>query len=356
MAPWPAKINMNKKFQVFISSTYEDLKAERDQVIKAILEMGHIPVGMEMFSAADDEQWKIIQRQIDESDYYVIVAAHKYGSVTNEGISYTEKEYDHAVIKGVPVLGFVIDGNASWPSNLMEYSADRRASLEAFKEKIKSRLVKFWNGRDDLHAKVSISLMKSISTNPRIGWVRSNEVIGPEIIKELTRLSTENSNLRTELDALKNEKLRVEKENDVKGELFDTLRKNKVDVYVATEGEHDWGDPIEGTLLGIFQAIAPNLLVENSFEKISADIALRYKGTTNYRRRYPVPTNMVSHWLADLSALELVEPSPKKHAVSDKNEYWCLSNEGRTFLKKLRKIQLQKGLVEKEKPEEGKGI
>ncbi|EIQ1514512.1 DUF4062 domain-containing protein [Vibrio parahaemolyticus] len=74
--------NLNgKKFQIFVSSTYEDLKDERDQVIKAILEMGHIPVGMEMFSAADEEQWKIIQRQIDESDYYVVIAAHKYGSL-----------------------------------------------------------------------------------------------------------------------------------------------------------------------------------------------------------------------------------------------------------------------------------
>ena len=42
--------------QIFVSSTYEDLKKERDQVIKAILEMGHIPVGMEMFSAADEQQ------------------------------------------------------------------------------------------------------------------------------------------------------------------------------------------------------------------------------------------------------------------------------------------------------------
>ncbi len=56
------------KYQVFISSTYEDLKEEREQVIKALLEMAHIPVGMEMFSAADEEQWNIIARQIDEAD------------------------------------------------------------------------------------------------------------------------------------------------------------------------------------------------------------------------------------------------------------------------------------------------
>ena len=53
------------KYQVFVGSTYEDLKEERSQVIKAILEMGHIPVGMEMFSAGDEQQWKLIARQIE---------------------------------------------------------------------------------------------------------------------------------------------------------------------------------------------------------------------------------------------------------------------------------------------------
>jgi Domain of unknown function (DUF4062) len=68
------------KYQVFVSSTYRDLKDERDQVIKAILELGHMPVGMEMFSAAEEDQWQVIARKIDEADYYVLVLAHRYGS------------------------------------------------------------------------------------------------------------------------------------------------------------------------------------------------------------------------------------------------------------------------------------
>jgi Domain of unknown function (DUF4062) len=57
--------------------------------------MGHIPVGMEMFNAADEEQWQVITRTIDQCDYYVVIIAHCYGS-TVEGISFTEKEYDYA--------------------------------------------------------------------------------------------------------------------------------------------------------------------------------------------------------------------------------------------------------------------
>jgi protein tyrosine phosphatase (PTP) superfamily phosphohydrolase (DUF442 family) len=55
---------VDKKYTIFASSTQSDLAAEREAVAKAILELGHIPVGMEMFSAADEQQWQLIQRQI----------------------------------------------------------------------------------------------------------------------------------------------------------------------------------------------------------------------------------------------------------------------------------------------------
>ena len=92
---------MNLKYQIFVSSTYEDLKNERNEVIRACLNMGHIPVGMEMFNAADEEQWAVITRTIDQCDYYVVIIAHRYGSSV-DGVSFTEKEYDYAVARGVP--------------------------------------------------------------------------------------------------------------------------------------------------------------------------------------------------------------------------------------------------------------
>ena len=143
---------MTRKYQIFVSSTYTDLKEDRDLVIKAILEMGHIPVGMEMFSAADEEQWSVIRRNIEQTDYYVVVVANRYGSVTDSGISYTEKEYDYAVAQGIPTLGFVLDPTSSWPSNFTDTIPNQVSSLNLFKEKIKKKHVSFWKNRDDLHA------------------------------------------------------------------------------------------------------------------------------------------------------------------------------------------------------------
>lgn len=134
---------MKTKFQIFVSSTYEDLKAERDVVIKAILEMGNIPVGMEMFSAGDEQQWELIKRQIDDCDYYVVILAHRYGSMDG-AISYTEKEYDYAVQKGIPALGFIIHDDAHWAKSKMDSENIKQQALVAFKEKVKKKMVDFW--------------------------------------------------------------------------------------------------------------------------------------------------------------------------------------------------------------------
>ena len=62
-----------KKLQVFVSSTYADLKEERQAAVEAILSARHIPAGMELFAAGDKSQMEVIKRWIDESD---VVFAH----------------------------------------------------------------------------------------------------------------------------------------------------------------------------------------------------------------------------------------------------------------------------------------
>lgn len=197
------------KFQVFISSTYEDLKAEREQVIKAVLQMGHIPVGMEMFNAADDEQWKIITRQIDESDYYAILIAHRYGSMLR-GVSYTEKEYDYAVAKGVPVIGFVIDKNAPWPVDRVDTEPDKKSKLDKFKAKVKKKPVDFWTSASELHAKFAIAFGKLITANPRPGWVRATDLPSAQVAEELSRLSKENADLRQKIETMEGGSLELD--------------------------------------------------------------------------------------------------------------------------------------------------
>lgn len=97
---------MKKKYQIFVSSTYRDLIEERTAVMDTLLKADCIPTGMELFPASDDTQWKVIQQVIDESDYYVVVIAGKYGS-EYKGKSFTQREYEYAVSKKKKGFGSV---------------------------------------------------------------------------------------------------------------------------------------------------------------------------------------------------------------------------------------------------------
>lgn len=85
---------MKRKYQFFISSTYTDLIQERAAAIEYILGLSHIPVGMEMFCASNDAQWKVITNTIDSSDVYILIIGNRYGSIcASENKSYTEMEF-----------------------------------------------------------------------------------------------------------------------------------------------------------------------------------------------------------------------------------------------------------------------
>lgn len=196
---------VGKKFQIFISSTYEDLKEQRDAVVKAILQMGHLPVGMEMFNAGDETQWETIKRHIDTSDYYIVILAHRYGSKEKStGISYTEKEFIYAGEQGIPRLGFVIEKGAAWPNTFVE-SGPAKKKLDAFKNKVgEARVIKFWDNTDKLSFQVFASLSNEINVNPRIGWIRASEASSPLVAEQLADLVKENKDLKMQLDKFKN--------------------------------------------------------------------------------------------------------------------------------------------------------
>lgn len=51
---------MDKRYQVFVSSTFIDLQEERRHVMQALMELDCMPSGMELFPATDDDQWSLI--------------------------------------------------------------------------------------------------------------------------------------------------------------------------------------------------------------------------------------------------------------------------------------------------------
>lgn len=328
-----------QKYQVFISSTYDDLKVERNQVIKAVLEMGHIPVGMEMFSAADEEQWKIITRQIDESDYYVIIVAHRYGSLSGK-ISYTEKEFDYAQSKGIPIYGFVMDPSIEPLAKNSEKDKTKVAALNKFRTKVKQRPVSFWKNAEDLHGKVSISLMKAFNTNPRIGWVRATASTGPEVSQELSRLSKENAELRAQIAAAE-----VQDEINRHAQILSQTEMMKtvpVTLFLREKDNVKWDHKKETNLFAVFNTLAPEMMDEISIPEASNYLALMNADEKEIDDEAPIPYNLMNILFSDLAALDLVALSKKKHPISDKGQYWSLTSLGVETLKLNRISEIEK--------------
>jgi hypothetical protein len=189
---------LDKRYQVFVSSTYQDLIQERVEVIQALLELDCIPCGMEYFPAADETQWDFIKKLIDESDYYIVVIGGKYGSVDENGISYTQKEYEYALSKGIPTIGFLHKDPDSLAASKTEKESDKQIKLEHFKELVKKKLCKFWTSPQELGAVVSRSVSQAKKNYPRVGWVRADsisEASEKEILQLYKKIQTLESKL-----------------------------------------------------------------------------------------------------------------------------------------------------------------
>lgn len=230
-----------KKYQVFISSTYTDLISARAKVSEQILTMYHFPIGMEMFSAGNDDQWTVITNTIDKSDYYVIILGNRYGSLAEDGVSYTEKEYDYAKSKGIPIMAFIKDRNIPTSPSERESDPEIIKKLDNFIEKAKqNKMCNFWKNEDELSAQVTAALYKAFYSTPRIGWIRADTIDTAKTLGEITALSAENRKLKEELEELrklKDEKvpelevtfnnltyLEVPYKSDIRVKKLDTLR------------------------------------------------------------------------------------------------------------------------------------
>lgn len=169
----PADTN-HRRYQVFVSSTFDDLKPERQHVMQALLECHCIPVGMELFPAASLNQWKLIQRVIEESDYYLVIVGGRYGSCPPRGgKSYTEREYDYALKLKKPILGFYHDDPDSLPRKFADKDPQAPARLAAFSRKIKRRVCHPWLMPAELGSAVKSAIHDEIHRNPQRGWMRA---------------------------------------------------------------------------------------------------------------------------------------------------------------------------------------
>jgi hypothetical protein len=342
---------VEKRYQVFVSSTYKDLTDERAAVIQAVLGLDHLPAGMEMFPAANEDQWTLIKRVIDESDYYVVVVGGRYGSVDeNVGISYTEREYDYALETKTPVLGFLHKEPGKIEAEKTDQNDAAREKLEAFRQKVEGRPVKYFTSAAELGGQVALSLVALTRNEPGIGWVRGDKAMTVETEREMLDLKQQLA------------KVTAERESAQRALVEDTSElaqgDDSVNIPLKITGQRfedgKWtsyraGANADTTWDDLFGDIGPTMIDEatekavreraelHAFAAVDDETNERFKGWRGVGASiYDDDWDMIR---VQFRALGLIDNGQKKRQINDRNKYLALTDKGDRHLTYLRAIR-----------------
>ena len=312
----------NKKYQVFISSTYADLTEERKKILDVLFMADCIPAGMEAFVAADTEQFEVIKKVIDLCDYYVLIIGKRYGSIhPDTGKSYTEMEYDYAIKQGIPVLVFAIDENIELASDKVETDKSKIEKLKMFRTKaMTNRLASIWATPEDLTGKLAISIMKARTEIKRPGWQRAVDFDEASLRREIMELKNENKKLADDLKAAREEISFLTEETDIAFEDCEV----KIEYHYQSQSGLRAGS-LNVSLQDLFITIATEMMEVSIVEPL-VEKAIKVKFLFGKRESRLDDKQFVKKMLNQYRALNLVY----SYWNNDNRElYWGLTNKGR---------------------------
>ncbi|OBI38805.1 hypothetical protein A5709_00725 [Mycobacterium sp. E1386] len=342
---------MKKRYQVFVSSTYKDLREERATVIQMVLNLNHFPAGMEMFPAANEDQWRLIQRVIDESDYYIVVVGGRYGDTDEaSGISYTEREYDYAIKTGTPVLGFLHKEPENIPAGKTDQNDEARKMLAAFRKKVEGLPVKYFTSAAELGGQVAMSLVNLVDSQPAVGWVRGDTVLSEDAEREILKLRAQLAEAREKSQTLVAEKTQaigVDPTKLAQGEdsvefplrIYSKAYNNDTDEWVWSTVT--WND--------VLATLGPSMIDEATEEEVEDKFELcLFQGKMSAQdrslaRKTPALRLMVQKKdfetvLVHFRTLGIIESGTKKRVPSDTNKYLRLTTLGQEKLAALKVV------------------
>lgn len=344
---------MDKRYQIFISSTFVDLLEERQSVLKAILELDNMPAGMELFPASDDTAWDLIKDVIDASDYYVLIVGGRYGSLDEEGLGYTEKEYRYALSTKKPVIPLLHENPDNLPRDKTETEEGAWKKLVAFRDMVeKNHTCVYWKNADELKAKVIVGLTSTLKRTPVVGWVRGDNVPSESSLKDILALKNRVSELEEELLAIKTSAPSGTEDLMQGDDPFEI----KLSFYARQSSEETWrngqgySSTIKPSWNDIFAAISPVLIneasegdlhkaIKGTLSKISNEQFSEYDQFDDHvLHSFKFSNDDIYTIVVQLRALGLIKESDKKRSVRDTATYWRLTPYGDQLMVQLRAL------------------
>lgn len=292
---------------------------------------------MELFPAADEEQFEFIKRVIDDCDYYLLIVGGRYGSLTAQGISYTEQEYDYALSRGLKVVALLHEKPDEIPFGKSEQDPELRNLLQAFRDRVGTdRLIRFWRSADQLPGIVALSLSKTIKMFPAIGWVRADRASSEELLSEINDLRKQNSQLQSALADLPSanpvsipDLAGLDEAIELHGEHFVDGRKR------AWKAKATWGE--------LFSFVAPYLVKHPNDATVKAILKdALFERSGSYGTTSSLDDQDFQTISVQLKALDLINLSYLKTTEGGMALFWSATPAGERLTIELRAIRSTK--------------
>ncbi|MDA3140214.1 DUF4062 domain-containing protein [Vibrio metschnikovii] len=337
---------MEKKYQVFVSSTYVDLIEERKEAIQTLLELDCIPIGMELFPAADEEQWEFIKSVIDDCDYYVLILAGRYGSCAENGVGYTEMEYQYALETNKPIISFIHSNPGSISAVKTDTDPELVTKLANFKELAQKKLCKYWESPTELGGVLGRSIVQLKKRSPALGWVKADNIPSEGATQEILKLKNQIDSLKEELELAKSVSYGVEVASLSQGDDLVTIEVKvlgwrTVQTWICNSQYHS----INVSWNQLFAEVAPILINETSEQNIKVRINtfLRSHDYEKIRRleqlkdfdeiSCDITVQNFETIILQFRALGLIQKGTRRQT------YWCLTEHGDQVMISLRALK-----------------
>ena len=170
------------RYQVFISTSGNEMQPERAVLAQTLIGMGFFSWGLEQRTPLSTS---IARRQIDDCDYVVILLGSQYGEQSVSGVGYMHLEYIYAMTKQKPVIVFMHEEPEAREAKLHDHKAELKEKFKEFRKQLQHEVDQVFTYRTlrDLELAVRSNMPQMLERYPVVGWVRpqNTQVLQDEI-------------------------------------------------------------------------------------------------------------------------------------------------------------------------------
>ena len=181
---------LDKRYQVFITTSGKDMQPERMVVAQTLIGMGFFSWGLEQRTPLSTA---FARRQIDDCDYVLLLLGSQYGEQSVSGVGYMHLEYIYAVTKQKPIIVFMHETPDTREDGLQDKTPELKERFKEFRHQLQKEVEQVVTYRTlrDLELAVRSYMPQMLERYPVVGWVRPQnlQILQDEIDKLKSQLA-----------------------------------------------------------------------------------------------------------------------------------------------------------------------